>query len=262
MMKTPRQIVPSLLLGCLLLLGCKTHTDTHVAVEVSNDPSEDYPNPERFENAIKKFEAADAENMPPDNAVLCIGSSSMRMWRDHLEKDLAPLTVIGRGFGGSNTNDVLHYADRIIIPYQPRAIVIYEGDNDVAQGISPEEIAATYAKLLDKIDTELPDCRVYILAVKPSIKRWSMWPTMQRVNALLAELARERDGVTYIDIATPMLNDAGEPRPDLFIEDDLHMNRKGYEVWRDTIRPILVDTEKQYERQRVGWVELCDTHRE
>lgn len=211
--------------------------------------STDYRSPGRFENAIETFERADAINMPPENAVLCVGSSSIRKWHGKLAADLAPLTVIGRGFGGSNTNDLLHYADRIAIKYKPRAVVIYEGDNDIAQGIKPHTVIATYQRLLDKIEDDLPGCRVYVLAVKPSIKRQEMWPKMQAVNEGLAGLAEDRKTVTYIDIATPMLNTEGKPRADLFVKDDLHLNRKGYELWRDTIRPVLVEVERKYEQK-------------
>lgn len=209
--------------------------------------STDWRDPARFENAIQKFEQADAKQMPPENAVLCVGSSSIRMWHTALAEDLAPLTVIGRGFGGSNTNDLLHFADRIVINYKPRAVMIYEGDNDIAQGIKPYEVRAAYEVLLDKIENNLPGCRVYLLAVKPSPRRWGFWPKMAAVNEALADLAEENETVTYIDIATPMLGVDGKPRADLFIKDNLHLNRKGYELWRDTIRPILVEAERKYE---------------
>ncbi|MEO0476121.1 MAG: SGNH/GDSL hydrolase family protein [Planctomycetota bacterium] len=236
-----RNIIPSYaspLLACLFLIGC--NSDYIIR-------STDWRDPGKFENAIRKFETADVKQMPPENAVLFVGSSSIRMWHKDLPKDFEPVTVIGRGFGGSNTNDMLHFADRIVIAYKPRAVVIYEGDNDIAQGIKPYEVRAVYEKLLDKIEGDLPGCRVYILAVKPSIKRWEMWPKMEAVNEDLAELAEDRDNVIYIDISTPMLDDQGQPRADLFVKDNLHLNRKGYELWRDTIRPIVVEAEKEYE---------------
>lgn len=235
---TPIKTVIALLLASMVFTAC--NSDYVIR-------STDYRSPDRFENAIKAFEKADAENMPPKGAVLCVGSSSIRMWHDDLAKDLAPLTVLGRGFGGSNTNDLLHYADRIIIKYQPRAVMIYEGDNDIAQGVKPPAILATHKRLLDKIEHEHPGCRVYLLAVKPSLKRLEMWPKMQRVNAGLAELAEDRETVKYIDIATPMLDSNGKPRAELFVKDGLHLNRKGYELWRDTIRPVLVQAERAYE---------------
>lgn len=210
--------------------------------------SAEYRNPGRFENDIKKFEAADEKQMPPTGAVLCVGSSSIRMWHGKLAQDLAPLTVIPRGFGGSNTNDLLHFADRIVLKYKPRAILIYEGDNDVAQGVAPEVIVKTFEKLLDKIHTSLPDCRIYILAVKPSPLRWDNWWAMKRVNEALAEIAEDEKNVTFIDTATPMLGDDGKPRPELFVADNLHLNRAGYELWRDVVRPILVEQELRFEQ--------------
>ena len=229
-------------LGVLLITGLLIACNSDYVIR-----STDWRDPGKFEKAIKAFEAADAKQMPPENAVVCVGSSSMRMWHDDMAKDLDPLTVIGRGFGGSNTNDVLHYADRIVIKYKPRAVMIYEGDNDIAQGIKPDEVIAVYAELVRKIQRDLPGCRVYILAVKPSIKRWEMWAKMARVNDELGEMADDLEGVTFIDIATPMLDKDGKPRAELFAKDDLHMNRKGYEVWRDTIRPVLVEAEKKHQ---------------
>lgn len=227
-----------LLIACCLLTAC--NSDYLIR-------STDYRSPGRFESAIKKFEHSDAASMPPQNAVLCVGSSSIRMWHGDLTADLEPLTVIGRGFGGSNTNDLLHFADRVIVNYKPRAVLIYEGDNDIAQGVKPPAILATYKLLLDKIEDDLPGCRVYLLAVKPSPKRWKFWPKMQRVNEGLSELADKRKTVSYLDIAAPMLGDDGMPRPDLFTKDNLHLNRKGYELWRDIIRPVVVDAEQAHE---------------
>jgi lysophospholipase L1-like esterase len=212
----------------------------------SEDPGNAWPDPERFERAIQAFEKADAENPPPQDAVLFVGSSSIRRWHASLAEDFAPLTTIGRGFGGSNTNDLLHFADRIVIQYKPRAIVIYEGDNDIGQGIEKGAILTTYAELLDKIKADLPNCRVYLLSVKPSPLRWSLWLKMQAVNDGLAEIAGERPDVTYIDVASPLLDEDGKPRSELFVKDRLHLNRKGYDAWRETIRPILVEAERKH----------------
>ncbi|MFK7789771.1 MAG: SGNH/GDSL hydrolase family protein [Phycisphaeraceae bacterium] len=239
---TPKQLT-TLLLACLLLTGC--NSDYIIR-------STDYRSPDRFEREIQKFEKADAKAMPPKDAVLCVGSSSIRMWHGSLAEDLEPLTVIGRGFGGSNTNDLLYYADRIVINYKPRAVMIYEGDNDIAQGVKPVAIVATHKQLLNKIKRDLPGCRVYILAVKPSPKRWKFWAKMQSVNESLAELADERDNVTFIDIASPMIGRDGQPRAELYIKDDLHLSQAGYKLWRDTVRPILVEAERKHEQPRAS----------
>jgi len=246
-MKTQAHSFVAVCFACLALTGCCTPAPSPTR-EIETEPSADYPDPQRFEGAIKMFEAADAEFKPPKGAVVVAGSSSVRMWHGKLHEDLAPLTVIGRGFGGSNMNDLLVYLDRLVLKHEPRAVVIYEGDNDIAQGVSPAVVAQTFEQVLQKIEQAQPGCRVYILAVKPSLKRQAMWPKMQRLNARFIAIAEENPNVTYLDTATPMLTAAGEPDPALFVNDGLHLNRDGYKRWRDAVRPVLVETEKKYER--------------
>lgn len=203
--------------------------------------------PARFEESIQRFEAADGEQPPPMGAIVCIGSSSIRGWHETIQSDLAPLTIIPRGFGGSNMNDALHYADRIVLPYRPRAIVLYEGDNDIAQGIKPKTIADTFRLFVEKIQDELPECRIYFLSIKPSIKRWHLWPKMKKANRLIAAACSEDKQLTYVDVASTMLDDEGNPRVEIFQEDDLHMTRAGYILWQSALKPILIDAELQYE---------------
>ncbi len=206
-----------------------------------------YPDPERFEKAILAFEASDEKEKPPTKAIVCIGSSSMRGWNGEIYDDLAPLSVIPRGFGGSNMNDALHYAERLVLAYRPRAILLYEGDNDIAQGIEPQEILETFQAFVAKVHESRAQVRFYFLSIKPSIKRWEMWPAMQEANRLIAEECAEDERLVYIDVASPMLGDDGEPRADIFKEDGLHMNRKGYEIWRDVVRPVLIKAEWPHE---------------
>ncbi len=207
-----------------------------------------YGDPLRFEKAIENFEIGDLEQPPPQNAIVCIGSSSMRMWHSKIEDDLAPLTIIARGFGGSNMNDALHYADRIVIPYKPRAVVIYEGDNDVAQGIAPEIIVGKFHALVGKIHRHLPEARIYFLAIKPSIRRWKLWPKMMKANDLIAEACAKDKQLTFVDVASGMLDATGRPRKDIFYKDNLHMIRSGYIIWRDALKPVLIKAELPFER--------------
>lgn len=238
-MKTKMRI-----LSALCALGLLAH------FAFAQTEQREYARPERFESAIAAFEAQDAENPPPPDAIVCIGSSSMRGWHPTIHEDLAPLTVIPRGFGGSNMYEALHYADRIILPYAPRAIVLYEGDNDVAQEISPQKIAETFEMFARTIHDELPECRIYFLSIKPSIRRWSMWPQMAQANRLIAEQCERDERLRYVDVASKMLNDAGKPRPEIFLGDNLHMNRAGYVIWRDVLRPVLMESELQHETEK------------
>ncbi len=196
--------------------------------------------PERFAKEIAEFEQHDLESPPPPDAVLAIGSSSMRYWHDTIANDLAPLPIIPRGFGGSTLNDVLYFTDRIVLPYAPRAILLYEGDNDLTNGVTPEEFIEQFHAFVDRVNESLPETHIYTLAVKPSPSRWELWPRFAKTNELLAKACAENPRLTFIDIATPMLTDGGKPGHDLFRDDLLHMNEKGYAIWTATVRPVLL----------------------
>ena len=203
----------------------------------------EYPDPERYRPAIDAF-AAEAEDAPPPaGAIVATGSSSMRGWHGRIAEDLAPLAIVPRGFGGSNMADVVHFVDELVLRYKPRAVLLYEGDNDVALGATPAQIIGHFDAFAAAIHKALPETRIYILAVKPSLARWHLWDTMQGTNAGLAERAAADPRLTFIDVATPMLNEDGEPRPNIFVEDGLHMNGAGYDIWRDAVRPVLLTAE-------------------
>ncbi len=209
-----------------------------------------YGSPERFEKVIQRFEDVDKKQPPPQGAIVCVGSSSMRGWHGTIQNDLAPLTIVPRGFGGSNMNDALHYADRIVLPYKPRAIVVYEGDNDVAQGISNIQIVGTFRRFVEKVHNQFQECRIYFLSIKPSIKRWRLWHKIKETNRLIATECIKDKHLTFVDVASGMLNDEGTPRKEIFKKDNLHMTRDGYVIWRDALRPVLLQSELKYEKQK------------
>lgn len=224
---------------CFLLASCKSSEPVKFEKE--------YGSPERFESSIKKFEAADTKKMPPKGAVVVTGSSSVRMWHNRIHKDLAPLTVIPRGFGGSNMNDLLHYSDRIVLKYNPRAVVIYEGDNDTAQEIHPLQIKAKFLEFVAKLKKQNKDVRIYVITVKPSIKRLNIWDKAAATNSIFKSLCDEDDNMYYVDTASALLEN-GKPRNDIFIKDDLHLNSKGYDLWAEAVKKVVLPVESKYEK--------------
>ena len=204
--------------------------------------------PSRYEGAIQAFEAADRERMPPPGAIVVTGSSSIARWNAAMPADLAPLTVIPRGFGGSAMADVLHFVDRVVIPYQPRAVVIYEGDNDTGRfRVPPPTIASELEQIIAAVHAELPDTRVHVMSVKPSLARQAVWDKAQEANALYQAVAAADDRVHYIDVATPFLQADGTVMDDIFIDDGLHLNEKGTRIWAATIKAALMAVEGQHE---------------
>jgi lysophospholipase L1-like esterase len=196
-----------------------------------------YPDPARFESEIAEFEKWDRQNAVPDNPILFVGSSTIRLWQS---ADAFPgLPVINRGFGGSTIADVNHFADRIVFKYKPRVIVFYSGDNDIAAGRTPDGVFDDFQTFAASIHDRLPDTQLIYLAIKPSNARWKLWPKMQEVNARVKDFTRENKQLTYIDTAPPLLGGDGQPIKELFRDDGLHMSLKGYATWNKLLAPIL-----------------------
>ena len=235
MNKFTRQILRNGLIGFLFALLALP-----AAAQRGSDPS-------IWDESMERFAREDRTNPPAMGAVLLTGSSSIARWNDQAAKALAPLTVISRGFGGSVMNDVLHHLDTVALKYRPRAILIYEGDNDTAYGIAEEEIVGTLEKIVDKVHKELPETRIYVMAVKPSTLRADVWDNAQRVNAGYKEIAKHNPQVYYVDSATPFLKADGSVMTDIFVEDGLHLNPMGNLIWGSVIRAALMPQEARYE---------------
>jgi lysophospholipase L1-like esterase len=168
--------------------------------------------------------------------VLFIGSSSIEHWKS-LAADFPETSVINRGFGGSVISDSTWFADRIVAPYHARAIVMYAGDNDLQEGHSPEQVRDDFAAFVRKARAVDPGVPIAFVAIKPSVARAVLLPQIRQANALVRAYAATQQGVTYLDVFTPMLGQDDRPQPGLFGEDGLHMNRKGYLLWIGVIRP-------------------------
>ncbi len=191
-----------------------------------------------WEEEIRKFENADSLQPPPEGGFLFVGSSSIRMW-ETVGQDFPDLQVINRGFGGSELSDALYFADRIIIPYKPRMIIVYAGDNDLANGKQAEAVCSDYKSLVRYVRTKLPAARIAYISIKPSLARWNLVDKIRNTNKLIKEYSAHDRQLTYIDIFTPMLGKDGTPRKELLAPDGLHLNREGYALWRKAVRPFL-----------------------
>ncbi|NCG09201.1 MAG: hypothetical protein GWO81_06490, partial [Verrucomicrobia bacterium] len=143
--------------------------------------------------------------------------------------------------------DVIHYVEVLILKHKPRAVLLYEGDNDAAYGKSPQRIFNDFKYLAQLCREQLPELRFYIIEAKPSIARWAIAEKMQAANTMIADFCRANEGFTYIDVWPFLLGDKGEPRLELLIADKLHLNEAGYDAWARAIAPILIQGEARFE---------------
>ena len=189
-----------------------------------------------YEADIAAFEAADAKAPPPKGGVVFIGSSSIRMWAT-LADDMKPRGVVAlnRGFGGSHVSHCAAVVDRVVTPYDPSAVVLYAGDNDLADGVSPEQILSDVEAFVRNAHAKKPGLPVLFVSIKPSPARWALVEQMRKANALVRAYASRAPGVDFVDVFTPMLGTNGKPRRDLYQDDGLHMTPAGYALWTSII---------------------------
>lgn len=207
------------------------------AQEVPAQDRESGPPAARWESAIAEFETWDAKNSVPADAVLFVGSSSIRLWKTN--EDFPDRPIINRGFGGAHISDVNYFADRIVLPYAPKVIVFYAGDNDIADRKTPQRVFDDYRAFVGLVHDKLPQTRIVFLPIKPSPKRWELWAPMREANSLIREHSQGDARLFYADVATPMLAADGTPRQELFVEDGLHLNGEGYRLWTQVVAPVL-----------------------
>ena len=189
-----------------------------------------------FESEIAAFDDQPAQ----PGAVVFVGSSSIRLW-DTLAADFPGVPVLNRGFGGSELRHATQHAERLLAKHEPRLVVLYSGDNDLAEGRTPRQVEDDFAAFIDTVRNLPSRPRIAVIAIKPSPARIALIEAQRDANARLARMAGSREGVAFIDVFTPMLDAQGAPRAELFVEDGLHLGPAGYTLWKREIAPFLHD---------------------
>lgn len=196
---------------------------------------------DRSESAIREFENQDMKQMPAPGGIVLTGSSSFTKWKS-AGKDLAPLPIINRGFGGSTFPEVIHYADRTITKYQPKTVVIYcENDMFGSKPKTPEQVRDAYVTLVKQIRDKQPDVQIYAVSLKPSPSRWEKREEVIKANKLIQDYTKKDRKHGYIDVWPVMLKN-GRPDGSIFVSDSLHMNDEGYRRWTKVLKPVLEKT--------------------
>ncbi|AII50818.1 SGNH/GDSL hydrolase family protein [Hymenobacter sp. APR13] len=221
--------------GVLLALGLAAAPFAWAQLPAVPKPA----NPQLWAPEITAFARQDSSARPPRQPIVFVGSSSVRGWRT-LAADFAGQPVLNRGFGGARLTDVNYYFAQLVTPYQPRQVVLYAGDNDIAAGYPPAHVFASFRTFARRLRRELPATQLTYLSTKPSPARWAQYPLMQQANRRIRRYARWHRRVEFVDVSTPMLGPDGRPRPALYQADSLHMTRAGYELWTQLVQPHLV----------------------
>jgi len=185
-----------------------------------------------------KNEIAAFQNQAPPRGVLFVGSSSIALWST-LGEDFPEISVINRGFGGSQLCDSVYHFDALFLTVAPRAVVFYAGDNDLACGRKPVRIAENFQLLAELMQTHLPEIPLFFISIKPSPARWNLIEKIRATNAQIENICRRHAQLQFVDMDSVMLDENGNPRAEFYVEDELHLSPKGYAAWTGVLRPLL-----------------------
>jgi len=194
-----------------------------------------------FWDDIQAFKKQDSLFFPPKNAILFVGSSSFTMWKD-VQTYFPGYIIINRGFGGSSLPDVIRYTKDVIFPYYPKQIVIYCGENDLAASdtVTAKLVFNRFMQLFTIVRNQFPKAKVTYISMKPSPSRQLLLSKMISGNEMIKKYLSSKKGTSYVDVYREMIDDEGKPRTDLFLDDNLHMNKTGYAIWQKSIEPHLL----------------------
>ncbi|WP_166442978.1 GDSL-type esterase/lipase family protein [Phragmitibacter flavus] len=234
-------------LAAILVVGCR-EGEVPVAPLKSKVLSETKrPDPARFAKEIAAFDKEELENAPPRGGIVFTGSSSIRLWK--LGEAFADLPVLNRGFGGSVANDLIVYADQVVLRYEPKVLVVYTGSNDINAKLTVEEALADFTGFLELVNRKLPETKVLVNPVKISRKRIEQIEKVRELNGKLKAWCAERPWTRWVETAQYLEDENGQPIDRFFAKDQLHLSPEGYVEWEKILGPVL---REEWEKKAKG----------
>jgi lysophospholipase L1-like esterase len=206
-----------------------------ISISVFSQPSKP------FQVEMDAFQRKDSIQPPPNNPIVFAGSSSFRLWKN-IEKDFLGYPIINRGFGGSTLLDLMDRLEETVLKYHPKQVLIYCGENDFAADakITPKEVCSRFKDVFYAIrKRQGRNTQIVFVSMKPSLARWPLESKFVAANQLIRSFLAVKHNTRYVDVHTPMLDPSGQVFPNLFIQDNLHMNAQGYAIWKELILPVL-----------------------
>ena len=238
-----RRLAP---LALAFFASCSAHAQSPEAADAVNGADPSFARQAsaaahvRWHRELDAFRTADREHPSADNGIVFVGSSTLRLWT-HLARDFPQQpTVLNRGFGGSTLADCALLTDALVTRYKPRQVVVYAGDNDIAEGRTPLQVLHSFARFAIAVRAASPQTHITFISIKPSPSREPLVPQMREANHMVAAYLRTLANSDYVDVFTPMLGADGRPRRELFRADELHMNDRGYALWQGLIASHLL----------------------
>lgn len=224
--------IKTLTLLSLLCVAVCVHFTSFPAAGKTARPVEN-----EWEKVIRSFEAWDEKNSFPKDAVLFVGSSTIRWWKT---AELFPdLDVINRGFGGAYISDIIHFSGRIVIPYKPKLIVFYAGENDIYSHKNPDRLLADYHKFVKRVHRRMPDTPIIFMSIKPTPSKFSLWSTVQKANLLIKDFCDSDEKLYFVDLSKKLLARDGKPNQQLYLDDNSHLNAKGDALIAKIVKPAI-----------------------
>lgn len=218
-----------------LTLVVEAHAQSNISTAAVNN---------HFENNVLAYEAADRTNPPPQNAILLVGDSQFFRWKTFAE-DLPDFTIVNRGIDSFQTSDLVYFADRLVVPYHPRMIVLHVGGNDVHAGKSAEQVLTDFKSFVAKVRAHFPGIPIAFSSLTPGPGRWEEAPKRKETNRIIKEYISKQPNLLFIDLWDAMLTADGKPRPDLWVADGVHPNHAGYLLRVKIMRPLLGEPDRK-----------------
>jgi lysophospholipase L1-like esterase len=211
---------------------------------LSSTAQQPAPKQIRFADQIEAYLKADQIKPPPQNAILFVGSSIFRLWKN-LPEQMAPLPVFNRAFGGSQTHEILAYMDKIVLPYKPKMIVYYCGSNDINANVPPQSIAGNFKEFVARVQQQLPKTRIFYVTINRAPQKMDKWSQVDEANALIKTYCAKNKRLGFIDVNPALFDASGKPRMDLYLPDQLHFKEPAYTDFTAIIKPVLAKAWKK-----------------
>lgn len=234
---TPRGALMALF-AALTIISCSANAPDVADPPVVLPETRQDPDPLRYPDAFQAFREADSLHPSEPGVLLFVGSSSIRGWIT-LAEDLSEYDVLNRGFGGSHFSDLIYHIEPLVFSHEPGGIFVYEGDNDIAWGKSPQRVYGDYLKFVQMVRERWVETPIYFITIKPSLDRIGVINEMAEANTLIRDYIDQDETLHYVDVFSLMVDDSGQPKAEIFIDDGLHMNALGYDLWEAAVKQAL-----------------------